>query len=147
MEKDELLSNIADAVNSLYSEVEAMRKVKSQISSFINRDNCPEDIKEKGKNINARIDSIESQLIQVKQKTFQDVINFPNQLDGNLIHIQNYIDAALPPLSQGQKQRAEDVLELWKEKMKAISDLKTSAVKDLNEMISKAEIPFIQTEE
>ena len=69
---------------------------------------------EKGKELSKRINSWEENLIQAKQKTFQDVINFNNKLNAQLIQLKSYIDQANPKVTNGAKERFEDLMNDWK---------------------------------
>ncbi len=60
-----------------------------------------------------RITAWEEELIQPKQKTFQDVINYNNQLNAELMYLKSYIDTAYPALTQGARQRLEDLMAEW----------------------------------
>ena len=59
------------------------------------------------------IDETESQLISPKQKTFQDVINFRNQLDSQLYDLLNTVNGNIPPLTGGEKVRYVDLHQKW----------------------------------
>ena len=50
------------------------------------------DLLDKGKELIKRITTWEENLIQPKQKTFQDVINFNNKLNSQLMHLKGFID-------------------------------------------------------
>jgi len=66
-----------------------------------------------GKKLIERIDTWEQNLIQPKQKTFQDVINFNNKLNAQLMHLKGYIDVEDPKVTQGAKERLQDLLAEW----------------------------------
>jgi hypothetical protein len=53
-------------------------------------------------------------LIQSKQKTFQDVINFNNKLNAQLLFLKGSLDAADPKVTEGSKLRLQDLLGDWK---------------------------------
>lgn len=145
--KQDLLAEIGKAVGDLYTAVKEMRHIKEQIKSLMDRydddDRSAKKLLMAGKAIISDIDSLENTMIQPKQKTFQDVINFPNQLDAKLLHIQSSIDGSVPPLTTGQKQRAADMLTEWKEKKEIIDKILGERLDEYNEMIKKAEVPFV----
>jgi len=85
-------------------------------------------------------------MIQAQSKTFQDVINYENQLDAKIKHVIDLIDEAVPPVTQGQKSRARDLINEWVEIKKGIRQVTNEEVKRLNEMIKNSNVPFISTE-
>ena len=85
----------------------------------------------RGKTILEQIDTLKGQLVQEKQKTFQDVINFRNQLDAKLRNLQQTIDESYPPVTQGQKSRAKDLLAIWEQHRQAWMIMKVE-VEEIN---------------
>ena len=93
-----------------------MRSAKSQLEGYAKllKDNeRAKSLIENGESLIKRIVSWEENLIQSKQKTFQDVINYNNKLNAQLIHLKGYIDAAEPKLTKGAKERWADLQNDW----------------------------------
>ncbi|MEM6805482.1 MAG: glycosyl hydrolase, partial [Bacteroidota bacterium] len=145
--KERALVSSFRAVNDLYEGVRNMRDAKKQISSFLaNVDKEEKELHEMGEEIQKEISELELELIQPKQKTFQDVINFENKLDANLVHIMSGIDSSPPPLTQGQKDRLNDLLKKWTQVSIQIDKILQDKIPRFNRMISTKEIPMIQLE-
>jgi photosystem II stability/assembly factor-like uncharacterized protein len=146
-EKNQFAEQLYAARKEVYKAVLDMRHVKSQIEALNQRldeeSEAQKALKEEGAALIAEMDSLEATLIQTEQKTFQDVINYPNQLDALLGHIQSTIDGATPPLTEGQKQRAEDMLGAWEEKEEVIDELLGERLDAFNEKVKEAEVPFV----
>ena len=115
-EQQAILSEIEAALKTIHESVNDMRSAKSQLDSYAKLLKDNEDAKallEKGKSLVKRIVSWEENLIQSKQKTFQDVINYNNKLNAQMIHLKGYIDAAEPKLTKGAKERWADLQKDW----------------------------------
>ncbi len=145
-EQQVLLKQVEQALKDMYKEIDNMRHVKSQVEGFIQRTDIDEEVKDQGKKIVAHIDSLENRMVQKKQKTFQDVINFPNQLNAKLMHIQQTIDGGMPPVTQGQMKRVADLMTEWELIEGEILDLMQVDVRTFNMKIKEMDIPFIATE-
>jgi len=116
-EQQDMLTTIENTVKDMHESVISMRSAKSQLKSYskLLKDNDDaKDLLEKGKALTKRIDSWERNLIQPDQKTFQDVINFNNKLNSQLLHLKGYLDVADPEVTQGAKERLNDLLADWK---------------------------------
>ena len=81
------------------------------ITSQIENDSIFIDLKDSGSPVLIRdlsdktikmINSTEKTLISPKQKTFQDVINFRNQLDAQMLDLLNTINGNIPPVTGGE---------------------------------------------
>ena len=106
-EQQEMLESIESTLKTIHESVNDMRSAKSQLEGFAKLLEDNDDSKallEKGEALVKRIVSWEENLIQAKQKTFQDVINFNNKLNAQLMHLKGYIDAAEPKVTQGAKE-------------------------------------------
>ncbi len=115
-EQQEALDKIESAIRDIHEGVNQLRSVKTQLKAYASLLESNEDaaeLLEMGKDLLERIDEWEQKLIQPKQKTFQDVINYHNRLNAELMNLKSYVDAADPVLTQGAKERMQDLLGEW----------------------------------
>ena len=115
-EQQTALLSIESTIKDIHESVNNMRSAKSQLKNYAKllKDNGDaKALLEEGKTLIKRISEWEENLIQPKQKTFQDVINFKNQLNAQLINLAGYINQADPKVTDGAKQRLEDLLSAW----------------------------------
>ena len=115
-EQQEALASIDGAIKDMHTAVGQLRKVSAQIGTYnsLLKDNeAAKPLLEKGEKLQERITAWEESLIQPKQKTFQDVINFNNQLNAELMHLRSFIDVAEPDLTDGAKERLGDLMKQW----------------------------------
>ncbi|HNR07007.1 MAG TPA: glycosyl hydrolase [Saprospiraceae bacterium] len=146
-EQQSLLRELKSSLDDVYDQVKRIRYIKDQIGGFTKRaDLQDQDIKTLAGNLSRKLDSLENKMVQPRTKTFQDVINFENQLDAKLKHIMDVVDESLPPVTQGQKTRARELINEWISLKQAVSNLTGEELKQLNELIRKSPIPFISTE-
>ena len=145
-EQQELLKTIEATVVDIHNSVNAMRSAKSQLNLYAKllKDNeKAEALLKQGDSLIERITTWEENLIQPKQKTFQDVINFENQLNAQLLNLRGYIDVAEPKVTEGAKVRLQDLLKEWntfKAEHDAIVNTEMAAY---NELFRSLEIPAI----
>ncbi|MDX1477144.1 MAG: glycosyl hydrolase [Saprospiraceae bacterium] len=144
-EKQALLDQLHNASQEVFDAVKNIRYVQEQIRSFQTRPEIASDttLVQQGNTIIATLDSLQNTMVQVKQQTFQDVINFPNQLDGELANIQGLIDGSYPPVTMGQKEYAQNALNKWTEKRAFLQHYINSDLKAYNDLVQERAIPFI----
>ncbi len=115
-EQQKMLTDIETMISNIHRAVNEMRSVRKQVKAYktLLKDNRrAKDLLAMGDSLVTRIDRWEENLIQPKQKTFQDVINFHNQLNAELMNLKDYVDAAEPKVTQGAKDRYADLLNQW----------------------------------
>ena len=143
--KESLLKNIHNDIDDIYSSLEKLQSAREQIldlqSRFSSEDNYL-DIYELSKETIKVINGVESSLISPKQKTFQDVINFRNQLDAQFFDLLSKVDRNVPPVTNGELERFEDLHKKWVD-IKSDYDKVISSVDRINKLIIEKSVPFI----
>ena len=143
--KESLLKNIHNDIDDIYSSLEKLQSAREQIldlqSRFSSEDNYS-DIYELSKETIKVINGVESSLISPKQKTFQDVINFRNQLDAQFFDLLSKVDRNIPPVTNGELERFEDLHKKWVD-IKSDYDKVISSVDRINKLIIEKSVPFI----
>ncbi|NER12961.1 glycosyl hydrolase [Leptobacterium flavescens] len=136
-QQQDFLREIENTVKDIHESVNSMRSAKNQLKSYaslLKGKKEAEELLEKGKAISERIGKWEEELIQPKQKTFQDVINFNNKLNAELLNLKSYVDAADPALTKGARERLADLKGQWKrfsDEKNAIISTEMNAYNDL----------------
>ena len=88
------------------------------------------------------IDETELKLISPKQKTFQDVINFRNQLDAQLMDLLSTVNRNAPPITNGQLERFDDLHSTWLD-IKVSYDKILSNISSINTKLIESSVPYI----
>lgn len=114
--QQKMLVTIENTIRAMHEAVNQMRSTKTQLNVYAELLKDHENatpLLEKGEVLSKRINSWEENLIQADQKTFQDVINFNNKLNAQLIQLKSYIDQADPKITTGAKERFTDLMKDW----------------------------------
>jgi hypothetical protein len=89
------------------------------------------------------IDLARSRLVEPKSKTFQDVINYPNKFDAQLLQLMGSVDGAEPPVTAGQKQRFRDIETEWARHQAAAGQVLGPEVEAFNARVRALGVPAI----
>ncbi len=146
VEQQEILVNIETTLRDMHESVNQMRSAKSQLNNYAKLLKGNEDARallEKGKELQKRINSWEENLIQAKQKTFQDVINFNNKLNAQLIQLKGYIDQADPKVTKGAKERYSDLMKDWEVYKTERDAIINTEMKAYNNLYRSLDIPAL----
>ena len=145
-EQQKFLSNISNEVSEIHKSIIAMRKVKKQVETYNELLKDVKDSKElieKGKELIKKIDEWEANLIETRQKTFQDVINFSSKLNVEFLYLKNLADAHDPRITEGLKSRNADLDKEWvKYKNVYDKDLR-KAIDNYNALFKNKNLPAI----
>ena len=144
--QQEMLISIEQAIKDIHESVNDMRSVKTQIKhyeSMLLGRNDAEEIIELGEEIIVKIDEWEAMLIQSDQKTYQDVINFHNQLNAQWMNLKDYVDSADPILTSGAKDRFNDLKGEWSLYRQAKDQIINKELEQFNQLYKKLNLPLI----
>ena len=143
-EQQRQLEIVREMIESLQEKANDIRSIRGQIQDMQSRiskdDYAP--IHEKADEVIKMINASEEQMVQPDQKTFQDVINFPNKLEVQLLHIYGTIDGVEPPVTDGQKKRVRDMSAKYTQVMGQAASIE-KGLDDLMDLIRTEKVPFI----
>ena len=145
-EQQKFLMQVESAISNIHESVSKMRSAKSQLKGYkkLLKDNeKAKELLEKGKSLIERIDTWEENLIQPKQKTFQDVINYHNQLNAEFMELKDYVDTAEPKVTKGAKERLTDLNAQWKKFETERDAIVNTEMNAYNEMYKELGLPAL----
>lgn len=144
--QQEMLKSIEGAIRDIHESVNMMRSAKDQLNGYQQLLKGNEDAKallDTGKALVKKIETWENNLIQPKQKTFQDVINFQNQLNAQFMQLKGFVDVADPRITSGAKERFNDVSTQWKvfsDQRKQLINVELAA---FNQLYAELDLPAV----
>ena len=135
--QEDFTKSIEEVVLDIHNSVNQMRQIKTQANNVIDvLDLYDRDSEEiliaQANDLIKKIEQWESNLIQPKQKTFQDVINFPNQLNTEFLNLKSRMDGHNPSITAGAKVRFNDLMAEWNIYKKAYNDLINNDIQAFN---------------
>ncbi|MEO9661363.1 MAG: sialidase family protein, partial [Maribacter dokdonensis] len=145
-EQQNMLKTIEATVIEIHTAVNDMLSAKSQLKQYnqlLEDHTKAEALLKQGDSLIKRITSWEENLIQPNQKTFQDVINFENKLNAQLLNLRGYIDVAEPKVTMGAKERLRDLLAIWRSFKTEHNVIINTEMKAYNTLFQSLEIPAI----
>lgn len=142
----ELLRDIEQTIADIHGSVEMMQDLRAQMQVLADRLVKLEDqpkLVDKALDISAQIDSWEKQLVQPDQETYQDVINFPNRLNAELLNLHSRCDGADPRVTAGVKQRLADLQTAWQSLAEERDLIIYNEMADFNKLYSEQQLPAL----
>lgn len=149
-EQQTMLTNIESMIKEMHESVNAMRSAKGQLQGYqkLLKDNeSAEYLLDSAKSLIGKITKWEKNLIQPKQKTFQDVINFQNKLNTQMMSLKSFVDVADPRVTQGAKDRYEDLKSEWTGFADEKSQLIDVELKAFNDLYRELDLPAVILDE
>ncbi|MEO0732292.1 MAG: glycosyl hydrolase [Bacteroidota bacterium] len=146
MAQQDITRAVEGAVRDIHQSVNRMRKVRKQvqqINGLLKDQPATEELRKTGETIIEKITEWEEELIQPQQETFQDVINFPNQLNTELLNLKSRVDGAVPGATAGARQRLQDLEAEWAGHRRALDRIIEEKVGDYNRRYRELALPAL----
>ncbi len=147
--QQQFIEQVEARLNEITAAVNAMRKVKKQIENYnelLKEKADARDAVATGKDLIKKIDKWEENVVQTKQKNFQDVINFPSKLNTEFFAVRAVADVHDPRVTQGARDRFADLEKQWKLHQQQLKDLLDKDVAAYNRMFRDKNVPAVITD-
>ncbi len=144
--QQDMLLEIDATVYEIHQSVNQFRNIKSQLNErieLLKRIEGVDSLMKMGEKIIGKIDTWEMQLIQPQQETFQDVINFRNMLNAELLYLKGQIDTYDPKPTKGSENRLEDLLAEWNKLKSEMELIVSKDISAFNQAYQKADVPIL----
>jgi hypothetical protein len=147
--QQQFMEEIEARIAEIHASVNSTRKVKKQLEAHQELFASKEEWKEvvtTGKALIKKLESWEENLVQTKQKNFQDVINFPSKLNTEYFNVRSVLDVHDPRVTQGAKDRFADLEKQWVVYKQEIKSLEENEMKAYNDLFKQQNIPALIVE-
>ena len=125
-------------VDEMHASVLKVRRVRDQVKSIVDltsKHAKAATFAEAGRKLTASLEAWEESIVQPKQKTQQDIINFRNLLSNNTLDFVNAVAESDAAPTVGMKARYADLEAAWNERKAALSRLVDTDVPAFNALI------------
>lgn len=111
----DLATAIRDSTTAIYDAIRTLRSVREQVNSVARHaeEAGHENLLAQADSISEKLTSIEEELMQTKNESFQDPLNFPPRLDNQYAYLYGYVAGPDGPPTEGARTRFEDLNEQW----------------------------------
>ena len=144
--QEDLLHSLDASIRTIHDAVNNGRTVQEQLNAVMKSlkiQGGQDSLLVVAEQLLERFKDWEGQLIQPKQKTFQDVINFENKLSAEFVNLQMKADAADPRQPVALLKRFEELRKEWAGYEAELKELINRDLTNFNKMYRAAEIPLI----
>jgi len=141
----ELAREILDELSGSHTLVKRIGLVRDQVEEWTNRVDNEEFQTLAGETTDV-LDVIENKLRQTELSSSQDMLNFPPQLDNQLVFLKSIVEAAPGFPTQASRERFDELRAELDGIEGELDEVLTTEVPRLEEMLEEAGVPRIGTE-
>lgn len=144
--QQQFLQQLADRITEIHQTVNRMRTAKKQIETYVEvlaANNNFKELAATGKDLIKKLEAWEDNVIQTRQKNFQDVINFPSKLNAEYFKLRDVADVHDPRVTQGARDRYADLEKQWTGYKLELENLINQDIRRFNEQFREKAVPAV----
>ena len=144
-----ILTKTEEAVREIHESVNTMRQAKQQIQALEatwKNDTTMRKLLDQGKAVVKKITRWEDNLITPRQQTFQDVINFPNRLNAELLDLRDRAGTHDPKPTRGATEKLDELLTEWNTHKTAMQKIIDEDITQFNTAWRAQQLPAVRVE-
>ena len=147
-EQQDLMARIEGHIAEMHGCVNAVRKVRKQVEAFNEafsktENDAAQALTVSGKDLIKKIDSWEAEVVETRQRNFQDVINWPSKLNAEFFDLRSKLDVHDPRVTQGVRDRLADLEAEWTARHAAWKKLIDEDVRGYNRLFKEKDLPAL----
>ncbi|MCU0355990.1 MAG: glycosyl hydrolase [Cyclobacteriaceae bacterium] len=146
--QQQFLAQAERSLAEMHQQVNTMRQVKKQVEHYNSLLSDKAEMKalfESGKALIKKMDEWEAKIVETRQKNFQDVINFPSQLNAQYFDVIATADVHDPRLTAGVRERLSDLEKQWAGYRDQGNAIMNTEVASYNKLFREANVPAVIT--
>jgi len=145
VEEVTLAQEMHEIADQIHRGVKRARGVRQQIGDQLERQQSSDpELKAAGQQLMERLESWERRVVQSRQETQQDVVNFANRLNAEVLDLLALIDGSGPPVTDGMRARAAELRAQWADREQELRDVLGDGLSTFNEVFRKSGLPVIR---
>ncbi len=144
--QQQFLQQLAGRITEIHQTVNRMRTVKKQVETYaevLSASDAFKDLAAIGKDLIKKLEAWEDQVVQTRQKNFQDVINFPSKLNAEYFKLREVVDVHDPRVTQGARDRFADLEKQWAGYKQELDNLINQDIARFNDQFRQKAVPAV----
>jgi photosystem II stability/assembly factor-like uncharacterized protein len=145
-EQQSLLWRLEEAARELHRSVGSLREVKRQVEFLVaqmKRAGCAGPVIAEGKAALKKMSDWEEAVVQTQHTSEGAVIQYPARLNVHLLDLIVRIDSHDPRVTEGARQRGEDLLAQWRAQREVFKSIMETDVPRINRIFKEQDIPIV----
>jgi hypothetical protein len=133
----DLATSIRDTLNAVYDAIRTLRSVREQVNSVAThaKEAGHDGLMSQADSITKKLTRVEQELMQTKNESHQDPLNYPPQLDNQYAYLYGYVAGPDGPPTDGGRTRFENLNGQWRKHRERLHTIMNTDVKQFNEQV------------
>jgi photosystem II stability/assembly factor-like uncharacterized protein len=143
-----LATDIAGTLQEVYAAIERVRLMREHmlaVAGQAERAGYSDDLIDRVVALSEKLSAIEQAMIQTRNESGQDMINYPPQLDNQIAYLYGHVAEPEGSPTDGARQRYQDLQEQWARVRSRLNEAVEQDVQAFNERVEDLDVPPVPT--
>ena len=148
--QQDMMKQAEEGIIEIHNAVNTIRRIGNQLEGVKEQYKNQEDTKELLKaadDLGRKITDWQSNIIELRQKGFQDALNWPGKLNTEFFQLRNNLDTHDPRIPQGYKDRFNDLRNDWTKRKQEYNQLIETEVQQFNMLFRQKGLSLLSVEQ
>ncbi|MCB0686058.1 MAG: glycosyl hydrolase [Saprospiraceae bacterium] len=149
VEQQQMMRILENRINEMHDDLENTLKINQQIeniSKLVSDDTSLHKLKLLGEGLQKDLQKWQQGVIELRQKSFQDAINWPSGLNSEYFLLRNNLDTYDPRIPESYQTRFEDLEDTWTQMSANYQKLTTGRLQEFNKLYESLQLPALKVE-
>ncbi len=150
IQQQRLMESIEKDINDMHDALNKSMEINKKIQTITDQIKDQEelkDLKEGGEELRKKLDDWQSKIIELRQKGFQDALNWPAGINAEFFLLRGNLDTYDPTVPDGYQERYQELNGNWMEYKKSWEEIMDNDVKAFNELYKSKNVPALSVPE
>ena len=148
MTQQRMLEELELRINEMHERIKVTMEMSERMKTIreqIKDDATLEQLQKAAEELDKKIQQWQGQVIELRQKGFQDALNWPAGLNSEFFYLKGNLDTYDPQIPSGYQQRYNDIEGQWDTFKTQYEILMDEDVKSFNELFKEMGIPVLDS--
>jgi hypothetical protein len=135
-----------ESISSAHRAVQRVRDVRGQVDALVTRlkeAGMAEGVEDAAKKLGEQLGAIADRLHQSKTKASQDILNFPPQLDNQLLYVQSVVESAESGPTAASVKRYRELRQQLDRELAALDGVLATELAAFNRLVAERQAPAV----
>lgn len=147
VEQQQLIRQLENRINEMHTAIETTLEIDEKLEAIkkvAGSDTALTVLKDAAVNLEKDLQEWQQVVVELRQKSFQDAINWPSGLNSEFFLLRNNLDTYDPQIPESYQTRFQDLEEIWNKLKVEFDQLTTSRLTEFNLLYEQYKLPAIQ---
>ncbi len=145
-----MLKSLTYRISEIQRKMKSAQEIKNQLDGIYERiksEPNSDDLRKASETLTIKLKEWQTQVVELRQKGFQDALNWPAGIISEFFYVKNNLDTYEPSIPKGYHERLKDLDNTWTGFEQEFEKIMETEAKPFNEKFKALNMPLLKVPE